>query len=109
VFSPGYKGPGTFQYKTSGWGLVQLYLEPPRDRRLRPSHTNHNSEKRALAWEQMYPALGPVAEWNWSAVSRWSRRLNGYIQKCGVDKLYRRAVLPEAKRLSQHAHQLAMA
>src|SRR5262249_26963118 len=109
VFGPKYKGPGTFRHETSGWGLVQLYLESPHDRRLRPSHTNHNSEKRALANEHRYPALGPVAEWDWFAVNRWSRRLNRFIQNCAVDKLYQRAVLPGAKRLSQDAHQLAIA
>ena len=109
LFGPKHKGPGTFCYETSGWGLIQLYLESAHGRRLRHSHTNHNSESRALAWQATYPNLGPVAEWDWSVVNRWSRRLNRFIQKCGVDKLYQRAVLPEAKRLSEDGFELAMA
>src|SRR5689334_19395898 len=30
------------RYHIAGWGLVQLYLEPVLEGRLRASHTNHN-------------------------------------------------------------------
>lgn len=109
VFSANYKGPGSFRYNSSGWGLIQLYLESPRNKRLRPSHTNHNSEKRALAWEQTYPEFGPAAKWHWPAIKRWSRSLNRFIQKNGVAKHYSRVLLPEAKRLSEAGIELTLA
>jgi hypothetical protein len=99
ALSPTHTG-GTFRYSTMGWGLVQLYLEAPRDGRLRASHTNHNSGRRAVAHAPSHPGLGSVAEWNWAAVSRWSRRLNRFIQKAATEKRDGRAVLPHASRLA---------
>jgi hypothetical protein len=89
----------TFRYKTVGWGLVQLYLEPVRRNKLHSSHTNHNSEKRARAWEETSPELGPVARWNWKSVTSFSRRLNSFIRKLAVFKIGSRVVLPQADAL----------
>src|SRR5688500_11295552 len=60
LFSSQYNGPGKFRYTTAGWGLIQLYLKPQQNHRHRisPSNTNHNSEKRARAWEHTGPNLG---------------------------------------------------
>ncbi len=93
----------TFRYAAEGWGLIQLYLESPRKRSgqqwLEASHTNHNSEKRALAWESLNPELGPVSGWNWNAVTSFSRRLNRHIHKLAVAKNGSRVILPFAAQL----------
>jgi len=92
---------GGFRYDAEGWGLIQLYLESPRDRKLRASHTNHNSERRALAWEDTYPELGRVADWNWAEVTSVSRRLNRFIRGLAVDKSGSRYILPYAAHLEE--------
>jgi len=107
VFGPDYRGPGRYREASGGWGLIQLYLEAVRGERLRPSHTSHNSEKRALAREAVYPHLGAAASWDWAAVGRWSRRLNRYIRTRGVATHDGRAVLPGAQRLAQSGITLA--
>ena len=105
LFSSQYNGPGKFRYTTVGWGLIQLYLEPQRNHRLSPSHTNHKSEKRARAWEHTCPNLGLVANWNWPSVERWSRRLNRFIQRCSTAKVNNRVVLAAAKQLNDRGVQ----
>ncbi len=96
--SPKHCDGATFRYCATGWGLVQLYLEPVREGRLRPSHTNHNSEKRAAAWQQTCPNLGSTADWDWRAITSFSRRLNHYIRKLSIGKRDSRVVLPQAHR-----------
>jgi len=95
----------TFRYTAEGWGLIQLYLESPIKRSgkqwMETSHTNHNSEKRAMAWESTYPDLGRVSDWNWKAVTSFSRRLNRYIQSLAVDKKGSRPILPFAAQLNK--------
>jgi hypothetical protein len=95
----------TFRYESSGWGLIQLYLQSPIKRTgkqwLEASHTNHNSERRARAWESTYPELGPVSAWNWPVVTSFSRRLNRYIHKLAVAKIGSYAVLPFAAQLKK--------
>lgn len=88
----------TFRYRCEGWGLVQLYLEAPYRNVLRESHTNHNSDKRAAAWEATYPEFGPASDWNWQVLTSFSRHLNRFIHKVAVDKIGSRVVLPNAKR-----------
>lgn len=87
-----------FRYDVYGWGLIQLFLESPHKGWLRDSHTNHNSEKRALLWERQCPDHGPVAAWRWNAVASLSRRLNRFIHKIAVRKVDTRCVLPEAAK-----------
>ncbi len=84
-------------YSTEGWGLVQLYLMPPRKGGLSPSHTNHNSEARAMNWASTCPEMGSPAAWNWQAVVNFSRRLNTFIRKQSVSKIGSRVVLPVAE------------
>jgi hypothetical protein len=100
-FKPKRSAEASFRYDAAGWGLIQLYLESPRDGRLCASHTNHNSEKRALAWESTYPRLGRVAEWNWAEVASASRRLNRFIHKMAVGKVGSRSVLAHAAQLEK--------
>lgn len=92
--------PGkTFRYSTEGWGLIQFYVHQPRDGKLRPCHTNHNSVRRAETWapvRDVQVAAGPD-DWNWRHVSSMSNRLNRYIRKLGVAKRGSRAILPAAQ------------
>lgn len=86
----------TYRYSSHGWGLIQLYLESPRNGTLRNSHTNHNSETRAHNWATTYPELGDPTEWNWAVVNAFSRKLNRFIRKSSVEKRGSRVVLPQA-------------
>jgi hypothetical protein len=90
-------GEPSFRYTTEGWGLIQLYLRKIRGGSLGPSHTNHNSHKRALAWEHAYSELGPVESWNWPEVTRLSRQLNRFIAKAAVSKLGSRPIMKGAE------------
>ncbi len=60
----------SYRYRVAGWGLIQLYLGGIGANGLLPSHTNHNSEKRAQKWEGAYPKLGRVLQWDWNQVSK---------------------------------------
>ena len=96
---PAKCGGATYRFKPSGWGLIQLYLGGDFSGKIVPSHTNHNSEKRALTWEPIgRDTLGPVSEWDWSAVNGASRRINAFIRKLSVEKRGPRPVLPQAAR-----------
>ena len=87
----------TFRYCASGWGMIQLYFGGVGPDGIVLSHTNHNSEKRALKWESTYiNALGPASAWNWGKVESTSRRLNTFIRKAAVAKEGSHPVLPAA-------------
>ncbi|MFG6105292.1 hypothetical protein U2F10_23760 [Leptothoe sp. EHU-05/26/07-4] len=86
----------TYRHSCHGWGLIQLYLESPRNGSLRHSHMNHNSETRAHNWATTYPELGDPTGWNWAVVNAFSRKLNRVIRKSGVEKRSSRMVLPQA-------------
>lgn len=63
----------TYRYSAAGWGLIWVHLQwrpGPAD-----SFISANSEKRAIAWAQNAPELGPPQEWNWPAIGRHLRRL----------------------------------
>ncbi|MEM7061977.1 MAG: hypothetical protein AAF572_02290 [Cyanobacteria bacterium P01_B01_bin.77] len=85
-----------YRYSCHGWGLIQLYLESPRNGILRNSHTNHNSETRARNWATTYPEMDDPGAWNWTVVNSFSRKLNRFIRKSGVENRGARAVLPHA-------------
>ena len=86
-----------FRYCVNGWGLIQLYLGGISPTGLVHSHTNHNSEKRALAWETTYKStLGSVSYWSWPVIESTSRRINSFIRKVAVAKNGSRPVLPQA-------------
>ncbi len=97
---PGALGNAKFRFACEGWGLIQLCFELPKQKVLRPSHTNHNSEKRALAWVGTYEdQLGSPTRWDWKEVERASRQLNTFIRRLSVEKVGSRLVLPTALRL----------
>lgn len=88
-----------FRYDTEGWGLIQLYFGALRDGHLGSSHTNHNSEKRASAWEPTYiDKLGAVSDWDWREITRISSKLNRWIRKVAPQKIGPRPILPTASR-----------
>ena len=99
---PGPLGDAKFRFACVGWGLIQLQFELPRQKMLRPSHTNHNSEKRALAWAQTSEdRLGSPTKWVWKEIERASRQLNTFIRRLSVEKVGSRPVLPTALRLRE--------
>lgn len=98
-FAPGVSEAG-FRYTCEGWGLIQLHYGGFfKERELRWTHTNHNTEKRALTWAPASPELGDPAAWNWKAITSASGRLNRAIRRLAVDKIGPRPVLPAAARL----------
>ena len=88
-----------FCYKCEGWGLIQLYLQKAFSDLLRASHTNHNSEKRAITWSQTIQMESSPNDWDWTEIASASRRLNSFIKKQGKEKLGARPVLPVASQL----------
>ena len=95
-----------YRYAAEGWGLVQLYLEPPRKGILRASHTNHNSVARAEAWSETIRYLGKPSAWDWQRVASFSRGLNRYIRKLAVAKVNSRVILPNAAALQKQGVEL---
>jgi hypothetical protein len=85
------------RFAAGGWGLIQLQLGGESPHGIIPSHTNHNSEKRAISWEQQYSDLwGSPSDWDWKLVESTSRRINTFIRKMAVGKNGSRPVLPSA-------------
>jgi hypothetical protein len=97
---PPYKGkPAWSREELDGWGTIQLYLANARDGRLSRSHTNHNSEKRALAWATTYSSKPSPATWDFKEVTRQSSKINRFIRRHAVSKRGSRVVLPGAQLL----------
>ncbi|MEJ2622519.1 MAG: hypothetical protein P8163_20405 [Candidatus Thiodiazotropha sp.] len=72
----------THRYRIDGWGLISLELNGINKAGLQYSNTNHNTEKRAVAWEPNYnDVMGSPSTWDWKAVSSASRKLNNFIKK----------------------------
>jgi hypothetical protein len=116
IYSPSMKGqftierfdlkPGAIPGKSwreriSGWGLIQMELGKARNGVLTPSVTNHNTEKRARAWEQTYPSIPPLQGWDFVEVTRISRRINRHITSLGVRREGPRPVLPGAEAMQK--------
>jgi hypothetical protein len=90
------KGPA-WRLEGHGWGAIQLYLGGLHAGRILPSHTNHNSEKRARKWEPLLGReLGSVDAWNWPEVVRISRALNRRISSRALGKHGSRPILRAA-------------
>jgi hypothetical protein len=88
-----------FRFAIEGWGLIQLYLGGVGPSGLVPSHTNHNSEKRAVLWSHTNPELMSPEVWDWKQIVRTSSALNRYIRtKLAVTARSSRPVLPEAAK-----------
>jgi hypothetical protein len=89
--------PATFRYAFNGWGFVHLMLVGLREGWPDRSWTNHNSEKRASHGAMITdPQFGSPFDWNWKAVSAFSRRLIRYIDKAAVTKRGAMRILPQA-------------
>lgn len=95
--------PGaSYRFVSQGWGLIQVYFGELRDKTLKNSHTNHNSETRATTWAPTYAdEQDRVDDWNWSEVERISGRFNRQIRKLAVSKHGSRPVLRQAHELVQ--------
>ena len=101
---PGTHGDATFRYRCLGWGLIGLHLGNHfEDRELRSSHTNHNTEKRAMKWAEALPDMGDPAAWDFPAVTKASGRLNRVIRGMAIHKIGSRPVLPLAAQLIAEA------
>ncbi len=74
-------GERTFHYRTTGLGLIQLYLSGVVHGELRESHTSHNSETHA---RNVATRTDDAANWNWDAINSFSRKLNRYIRRLCV-------------------------
>ena len=90
----------TFRHAIEGWGLIQLYLGGTGPNGLVASHSNHNSEARAMKWADTHQSLGSPQRWNWQEISAVSTAFNRHIRtKLALYKLGSRAVLPAAGAL----------
>ena len=88
----GYK----YRYGADQIGLIQLYLEIPNKNGLKNSHTNHNSEKRALKWAKTTNEVAEVNACDFIKITKFSSKLNLYIKKKAVAKISSRVILPGA-------------
>ncbi|GAB3960112.1 hypothetical protein [Micromonospora vulcania] len=103
-FAPGISD-ATHRYECRGWGLIQLdYGGLFGAQELRWTHTNHNSEKRALTWAPTLPELGDPAAWDWPAVTSASSKLNRAIRRMAVNKIGSHPVLPHAAQVMTAAN-----
>ena len=92
-------GLGTHRHVAEGWGLISLQLGGLQKMGLHPSHTNHNTEKRAMKWSDTPEhSMGDPMAWNWNVVTRTSNKLNRRIRSLAVAKVGSRSVLPAAKK-----------
>jgi hypothetical protein len=92
--------PAGWRYDVHGWGLIQLYLDGIHDCRIRVSHTNHNTEKRVLAREEVYKyRLGLASAWDWKAITAISSKINRFIRKISPSKSGSLPIMPAAYKL----------
>lgn len=89
----------THRYSAEGWGLIGLSLCIPSREGLKNSNTNHNSQKRAEAWESVAKDMAPAVAWDFKKITAFSSRLNRAIRIRAVGKLGSYAVLPGAAEL----------
>ena len=99
------KKSGLVREELAGWGLIGLHLGGFGTNAigtfgLQRSDISVNSKKRAMAWEDTYPELGPVEAWLWSEVTRAFRRASGWIRRQAQLKVDGAPVLAGAKAVS---------
>ena len=99
-------GAGAFRYEAHGWGAIQLYLGGVHEDCLYSSHSNHNSDKRAVLWADTIHDLGDPEKWNWSEVTRISSRINRFIRKLATEKRGSMSILPVALQWVNNGGQL---
>jgi hypothetical protein len=88
VLKPDKCKGATYRYQANGWGLIQIQLKGTNKLGLQYSHTNHNTEKRALAWEEIdRDKLGSVKDWDFSVTASVSRKINSFVKKHSVKKV----------------------
>ena len=93
----------TYRYSTEGWGLIQLYFGVRRNDKLPFSHLGHQSEKRALLWQDTNNNLGDVKKWNWKEVESTARKLKYQIHnKMSIRKINSYGVLRGADKYVEH-------
>ncbi len=92
----------TFRYATEGWGLIQLYFGGLKNKELKRSNIGHQSEKRALAWEDISNTNGLVSLWDWREIEITSRKLKYQIHnKLATRKIGSFGVLTGADKLEK--------
>jgi hypothetical protein len=99
ALAPGAVPGKSWREQILGWGLIQMEWAGLGDSALPPSVTNHNSGKRARAWEQGDARIPPVDAWDFREVARLSRRINRHIASLGVRKHGSQPILPGADAL----------
>lgn len=105
--NPEYCDGFTFRYATSGFGLIQLYFGGLVNNMLNYSHIGHNSEKRALAWEDTLATADRAHKWNWKEIERTSRKLKSVIHnKWSVDRIGSLGIMNGAKELERQGVKL---
>ena len=93
--------PGAYRFRAEGWGVIQLELNGNSEKGLVHSHSNHNTEKLALAKEaELKSMLGRVKSWNWIVVNNTSGHLNNFIKYKSTKKDGNKFVLPKAEKYS---------
>ena len=98
----------TFRFSSEGWGLIQLYLGGVTSGFLKPCHLGHNSQKRALAWENTIKRTSRVDDWNWKNIEQISRKLKYHIHnRLALRKEQAYGILPGADSLERSGIQLA--
>ncbi len=98
--NPDRFAPDPWRFEAHGWGAIQLQLGGLSEGKIYASHTNHNSEKRAASREATYfDDLGRADAWDWTAVTRISRKVNRFIQRLAPSKAGSRPLLPAAALL----------
>jgi hypothetical protein len=96
---PKYCKGHTFRYSTEGWGLIQLYFGVRKNDKLPSSHLGHQSEKRALLWQDTNSNLGEVKKWNWKEVESTAKKLKYQINnKMSIRKFNSYGVLQGADK-----------
>jgi hypothetical protein len=96
--NPKYCKGHTFRYSAEGWGLIQIYFGCKKNNKLKPSHLGHQSEKRALIWEDTINNLGAVSKWNWKEVESTAKKLKYHIHKLAIKKVNGYDILQDAEK-----------
>ena len=97
--NPKYCKGHTFRYSSEGWGLIQLYFGIRKNDKLPNSHLGHQSEKRALLWQDTNSNLGEVKKWNWKEIESTATKLKYQINnKMSIRKINNYGVLQGADK-----------
>jgi len=97
------KVPGhSFRYAVEGAGLIQLYLDGPKDGIIYDSHYGHWSEAGARQ-----RSILPADECDWPALAKLSGRIQRHIRRhLATAKLWGRPILHQAFTVVQQGHGL---